>query len=553
VTRRGGKLLVDQLAVHGVDTVFCVPGESFLEVLDALYQAPLRLITCRHEAGAANMAEAYGKLTGRPGVCIVTRGPGATHVSVGVHTALQDSTPLILLVGQVGRDMLDREAFQEVEYRAMFGGLAKWVAQIDRAERVPEYVHRAFTTATSGRPGPVVLALPEDMQTDAVEAEDAQPYVTPSAHPGADDLTRLRTLLTGAKRPFAIVGGGGWTAQAAKDFRTFAEASDLPVGASFRRQDYIDNASRVYAGHVGIAPDPKLAARVRDADVLLVVGARLGDATTGGYTLVEPARQRQTLVHVHAAAEELGRVYQPALAIVSGSPEFAAAARALEPVDSSAWRAATEQAHTDQLASLQHSAGPGNLQMGEVMAWLRERLPDDAILTNGAGNFSVWAHRFYEFRRFGTQLAPTSGAMGYGLPAAVTAKLLHPERIVVCFAGDGDFLMSGQELATAIQYELPIIVLVVNNGMYGTIRMHQERHHPGRVSGTDLVNPDFARYADAFGGHGEVVERTEEFAPAFERAVESGRPSVLELRVDPEAITPRQTLSEIRAAALRSQ
>jgi acetolactate synthase-1/2/3 large subunit len=551
VSRTGGRLLVDQLAVHGIDTVFCVPGESFLEVLDALYESPLRLITCRHEAGAANMADAYGKLTGRPGVCIVTRGPGATHASVGVHTAFQDSTPLILLVGQVGRDLVDREAFQEVDYRAMFGGLAKWVAQIDRAERVPEYLYRAFTTATSGRPGPVVLALPEDMQTDDVEAEDAQPYAPVPAHPGADDLARLRTLLADAKRPFAIVGGSGWSQQAAEDFLAFAEASELPVGASFRRQDYIDNSSRVYAGHVGIGPDPKLAARVRDADLLLVVGARLGDATTSGYTLVEPGRKRQTLVHVHAAAEELGRVYQPALGIVSGSPQFAAAARALEPVDSSAWRGETEQAHADQLASLQHSDGPGDLQMGEVMAWLRERLPDDAILTNGAGNFSVWAHRFYEFRRFGTQLAPTSGAMGYGVPAAVTAKLLHPDRVVVCFAGDGDFLMGGQELATAVQYALPIVVLVVNNGMYGTIRMHQERHYPGRVSGTDLVNPDFARYAEAFGGHGEVVERTDEFAPAFERAIESGRPAVIELRVDPEAITPRKSLTEIRADALR--
>jgi acetolactate synthase-1/2/3 large subunit len=497
------------------------------------------------------MADAYGKLTGRPGIAIVTRGPGATHASVGVHTAFQDSTPLILLVGQVGRDMVDREAFQEVDYRAMFGGLAKWVAQIDRTERVPEYLHRAFTTATSGRPGPVVLALPEDMQTDEVEAEDARPYAPVQAHPGADDLARLRELLADSKRPFAIVGGGGWSEQAAEDFLAFAEANELPVGASFRRQDYVDNASRVYAGHVGIGPDPKLAARVRDADVLLVVGARLGESTTGGYTLVTPGRPHQTLVHVHAAAEELGRVYQPALGIVSGSPQFAAAARALEPVDSSAWRGETEQAHADQLASLQHAAGPGNLQMGDVMAWLRERLPDDAVLTNGAGNFSVWAHRFYEFRRFGTQLAPTSGAMGYGLPAAVTAKLLHPDRIVVCFAGDGDFLMGGQELATAVQYDLAVVVLVVNNGMYGTIRMHQERHFPGRVVGTDLVNPDFAAYARAFGGHGEVVERTEEFAPAFERAAASGRPAVLELRVDPEAITPRKTLTEIRDAALR--
>ncbi len=553
MSRSGGQILVDQLRIHGADLLFGVPGESYLPVLDALHDSDLRYVICRHEAGAANMADAYGKLTGRPGIAIVTRGPGATHASVGVHTAFQDSTPLILLVGQVGREMAGREAFQEVDYRDMFGGLAKWAAQIDSAERVPEYLYRAFTTATSGRPGPVVLALPEDMLAEEVEAEDAQPYAPMQAHPGTDDLARLRELLAGAKRPFAIVGGGGWTQQAADDFVAFAEANELPVGASFRRQDYVDNASRVYAGHVGIGPDSKLAARVRDADLLLVVGARLGESTTGGYTLVAPGASRPTLVHVHSAAEELGRVYQPALGIVSGSPQFAAAARALEPLDSSAWRVETEQAHADQLASLQHTAGPGNLQMGDVMAWLRERLPEDAILTNGAGNFSVWAHRFYEFRRFGTQLAPTSGAMGYGLPAAVAAKLIYPDRVVVCFAGDGDFLMSGQELATAVQYELPIVVLVVNNGMYGTIRMHQERHYPGRPFGTDLVNPDFARYAEAFGGHGEVVERTEEFAPAFERAVASGRPALIELRVDPEALTPRMTLTEIREQALKAR
>ncbi len=553
MSRSGGQILVDQLRIHGADLLFGVPGESYLPVLDALRDSDLRYVICRHEAGAANMADAYGKLTGRPGIAIVTRGPGATHASVGVHTAFQDSTPLILLVGQVGRDMSGREAFQEIDYSTMFGGIAKWVAQIESAERVPEYLYRAFTTATSGRPGPVVLALPEDMLAEDVEADDAQPYTPLQSHPGAEDLARLRELLAGAKRPFAVVGGGGWTEQAAADFLAFAEANELPVGAGFRRQDYVDNASRVYAGHVGIGPDPKLAARVRDADLLLVVGARLGESTTGGYTLVAPGRPHQKLVHVHAAAEELGRVYQPALGIVSGSPQFAAAARTLEPVDSSAWRAETEQAHADHVASLASTPGPGDVQMGEVMAWLRERLPEDTILTNGAGNFSVWAHRFYEFRRFPTQLAPTSGAMGYGVPAAVTAKLVHPDRLVVCFAGDGDFLMSGQELATAVQYELPLVVLVVNNGMYGTIRMHQERHYPGRPFGTDLVNPDFARYAEAFGGHGEVVERTEEFAPAFERAVASGRPAVIELRVDPEAITPRSTLSKIRADAQRGK
>jgi acetolactate synthase-1/2/3 large subunit len=547
--RTGGRLLVDQLLVHGADLAFGVPGESYLPILDALHDSPLRYVVCRHEAGAANMADAYGKLTGRPGICLVTRGPGATHASVGVHTARQDSTPLILLVGQVGRGMLGREAFQEVDFERMFAPLAKWAVQIDDAGRIPEIVSRAFQVATSGRPGPVVLSLPEDLLAERADAADAAPYAPEQAQPDKGDLARVRELLAGARRPFVLVGGGGWTEQAAADVQAFCEANDLPVGASFRRQDYVDNGSRVWAGHVGIGPDPRLAARVREADVLLVVGARLGEMTTGGYTLVVPPRPVQTLIHVHAGAEELGRVYEAELAIHSGSPPFAAALRALEPVDSTAWRAQTEQAHAEFLDSLRHGPMPGDLDMGEVMEVLRRRLPDDAILTNGAGNFSVWAHRFYEFRRFRTQLAPTSGAMGYGLPAAVAAKLVHPERTVICFAGDGDFLMTGQELATAVQYELPLVILVINNGMYGTIRMHQERHYPGRVFGTDLVNPDFARYAEAFGAFGEVVERTEQFAGAFERALAAGRPALLELRVDPEGITPRQTLTQIREAA----
>ncbi|MBA2475023.1 MAG: thiamine pyrophosphate-binding protein [Actinobacteria bacterium] len=551
MSRTGGQLLVDQLELHGVDTAFCVPGESYLAVLDALYDSDIRLVICRHEAGAANMADAYGKLTGRPGVCLVTRGPGATHASVGVHTAFQDSTPLLLLVGHVGRGMLEREAFQEVDFRRMFGPLTKWAGQIDLAERVPELIARAFSTACAGRPGPVVLALPEDVLTESSAAPDAAPYLVVRPHPGADDLSRLRELLAGAERPFVLVGGGGWSVEAAADTIAFCEANELPVGTSFRRQDYVDNRSPVYAGHVGIGPDPRLAERVRDADVLLVVGARLGELTTGGYTLLEVPRPRQTLVHVHADPEELGRVYGPALAINAGSPQFAAAARALEPVDPSPWRERTRAAREDYLANLRHDPLPGELDLGDVLAHLRERLPEDAILTNGAGNFSVWAHRFYEYRRYRTQLAPTSGAMGYGLPAAVAAKLVHPERTVVCFAGDGDFLMTGQELATAVQYELPLVVLLVNNRMYGTIRMHQERAYPGRVIGTELVNPDFAAYAKAFGAHGAVVERTADFADAFERALEAGRPALLELRVDPEAITPRATLTQIREQAER--
>jgi acetolactate synthase-1/2/3 large subunit len=545
VSRSGGRILVDQLAVHGADLAFCVPGESYLAVLDALYESPVRLIVCRHEAGAANMADAHGKLTGRPGICLVTRGPGATHASVGVHTAFQDSTPLILLVGQVASDQVEREAFQEVDYRRMFGPLAKWVAQIDRADRIPEYVARAFATATSGRPGPVVLALPEDMLTSEAAVPDARRYVPVQPHPG--DLAPLRDLLAGAQRPLAILGGGGWTPRASADMRGFLEANDVPAGAAFRRQDALDNDSPSYVGDIGIGVNPKLAARVREADVLLVVGPRLGEMTTSGYTLLDVPSPKQELVHVHPGAEELSRVYQAALPILSGMEEFAAAVGGLrvEPRWGD-WRAAARAEYEEWQ---RHGPMPGPVDYGDVIAHLRERLPADTIVCNGAGNFSVWVHRFWRYHVYPSELAPTSGAMGYGVPAAVAAKAVAPERTVLCFAGDGDFLMTGQELATAVQYELPILIVVVNNGMYGTIRMHQERHYPGRVVGTDLRNPDFAAYARAFGAHGETVERTEDFAGALDRALASGVPALLELRIDPEAITPRATLSEIRGGA----
>jgi acetolactate synthase-1/2/3 large subunit len=548
VTRHGGKLLVDQLAVHGTDIVFSVPGESFLAVLDGLYESPIRLITCRHEAGAANMADAYGKLTGRPGVAVVTRGPGATHASVGVHTAFQDSTPLILLVGQVASDQVEREAFQEIDFRRMFGPMAKWVAQIDRTDRIPEYVARAFATACAGRPGPVVLALPEDMLAAETDAPDALPFQVVQPHPGAEQIDALRGLLAGAQRPFALLGGGGWTRRTADDMRVFLEANELPAGAAFRRQDSLDNDSPSYAGDVGIGVNPKLAARVRDADVLLVVGPRLGEMTTSGYTLVEPPTPAQTLVHVHPGAEELGRVYRPELPILSGMEQFAAAVRDLrvEP----RWADWTSGARADYEEWRKHTPMPGTLDLGECIAHLRGRVPD-AIITNGAGNFSAWVHRFWRWHDFPTQLAPTSGAMGYGVPAAVAAKAVAPGRTVICFAGDGDFLMSGQELATAAQHELPIIVLVVNNGMYGTIRMHQERHFPGRVVGTALANPDFAAYARAFGAHGETVTQTSEFPAAIERALAAGTSALIELQIDPDAINPRTTLSAIRAEALR--
>ena len=548
MTRNGGRILVDQLELNGVELVTCVPGESYLAVLDALHDSPIRLISCRHEGAAANMAEACGKLTGRPGVCIVTRGPGATHASVGVHTAAQDSTPLLLLVGQVPREMLGREAFQEMDYQALFGSVAKWVGQADEVERIPELVSHAFAAMLSGRPGPAVLALPEDVLFEETDAADAAPVAPPRPEPAARDLERLRGLLAGAERPLVVVGEGGWTAQAGEDALAFCEASHLPVAASFRCQDYVDNHSPVYAGHLTIGLDPALASRVRDADLVVAVGGRLGDISTSGYTLFDIPRPRQTLVHVHPDPAELGAVYETDLAIVSGLPELAAAARALEPVEPR-WRAWTDAARADYLANLEHRPQPGDLDLGEFMAVLRRRLPADAVLTSGAGNFTVWAHRFYEFSVYPSQLAPRSGAMAYGIPAALAAKALQPERTVVCIAGDGDFMMSGLELATAVQYQLPVVIFVVNNRMYGTIRMHQERHFPGRVVGTDLVNPDFAAYAAAFGAHGEIVTRTEDVEGAVERALGAGRPAVVELVVDPEGISPRATISEIRGAA----
>jgi acetolactate synthase-1/2/3 large subunit len=550
LTRSGGQVLVDQLVLHGTELCFGVPGESYLAVLDALHDAPLRLIVTRHEGGAANMAEAYGKLTGRPGVCMVTRGPGATHASNGVHTAFQDSTPMLLLIGQVARDTVGREGFQELDYRAMYGAIAKWATQVDDAARLPEIVARAFAVATSGRPGPVVLALPEDMLSDQVDVPDAWAHRNIAAAPDAGAMGRLGELLAGATAPLAIVGEGGWSARAGADVATFAEAQAVPVAASFRCQDYVDNASPAYAGHAGLAMDPALAKRIREADLLLAIGGRLGEIPTAGYTLVRPGTPSQRLVHVHPDPGELGAVYQPELGIVAGLEAFAAAARALAPAGADARAGLLEAARGEYERNLAQARElPGPLQISAVMATLRERLPDEAILTNGAGNFSVWAHRYYEFHRYPTQLGPRSGSMGYGVPAAVAAKAVHPDRPVVCIAGDGDFMMTGQELATAVQEELAVVVLVVNNAMYGTIRMHQERHYPGRVVGTDLRNPDFVAYARAFGAHGALVERSEDFPAALDEALQCGRPAVIELRVDPQAITPRQTLDEIRGAA----
>ncbi|MEP7262798.1 MAG: thiamine pyrophosphate-binding protein, partial [Usitatibacter sp.] len=488
--RHGGRLLVDQLLVHGADLAFTVPGESFLPVLDGFHdvQDRIKLVVCRHEAGAANMAEAYGKLTNRPGLCFVTRGPGATQASVGVHTAFQDSTPMILFIGDVGSDFRDREAFQEVNFLSMFEPLAKWVERIDDVSRIPEYVARAFQIATSGRRGPVVLVLPEDMLAKEVAVSDARHYTPTQAHPGADDMERLRTLLANAKSPLAIVGGSGWTQEACSDFQRFAEANHLPVGAAFRFQDLFDNGHPNYVGDVGIGINPVLAERVKMADVLLVAGARLGEMTTSGYTLLDSPVPRQKLVHVHQGPEEPGRVFQPELGIVAGAAPFARACAQMAPIENPAWKGAVAEARADFLAWTSRKEIPGRVQMWDIVDYLNQNAAD-AIYCNGAGNFATWLHRFHRYPFLRTQLAPTSGAMGYGVPAAIAAKIARPERKVICFAGDGDFLMSGMELATAVQYDAPIVIVIVNNGMYGTIRMHQEKNYPGRVMGTELKNP----------------------------------------------------------------
>jgi len=559
--RTAARLLVDQLLVHGVDHAFCVPGESYLAVLDALHDAPgIRLVVNRHESGSTFMADAYAKLTGKPGIAFVTRGPGATNASIGVHTAFQDSTPMLLFIGQVGSDFVEREAFQELDYRRMFGQMTKWVAQIDRADRVPELVAHAFQIATSGRPGPVVLALPEDLLEQQAEVDDALPYQPVQAAPAAAQIDALRTLLAKAQSPLVLLGGTGWTTAACDDLRRFVEANRLPVSCAFRYQDLFDNRHPNYVGDVGIAINPKLAERVRRADLLLAIGPRLGEMTTGGYSLLAAPRPRQALVHVHQGVEELGRVYQARLMIASGMPQIAAALAAMAPVESSRW-AGTAPAGREDYESWQaqapvYAGTSPQLDLLQVLRTLQSLLPADTIITNGAGNFATWAHRYWRYGGLRTQLAPTAGSMGYGVPAGIAAKLLAPDRMVLTFAGDGDFLMTGQELATAAMYGVGVLILVFNNGMYGTIRMHQERHHPGRVSGTSLSNPRFDRLAESYGGFGAVVERNEQFGPVLVAALEFSRnrklPALIELRVDPQVISPGATLDAIRAAAIRS-
>jgi acetolactate synthase-1/2/3 large subunit len=552
VTRTGGQLLADQLVLHGATLAFCVPGESYLALLDALYDRSerVRVVTCRHEAAACNAAEAHGKLTGRPGLCLVTRGPGATHAATGVHTARQDSTPLVLLVGQVARGERGRESFQELDYAQVFGSLAKWAAEVDDPERIPELVARAFAIATSGRPGPVVLALPEDVLSAAAEAADARAYRAVEPVPDPAALAELRRRLEAAERPLVLVGGGPWDQVASDRLTAWAQASDLPVAATFRRQDAVDNRADCYVGDVGLGINPRLAARIAHADLLLAVGTRLAEIETQGYTLPPPPVAPMDLVHVHPDPGELGRVYQPTLPVLSGVRAFAAALEALGPVEGTRWAAWAAEARADYEAHLRPPPPPARgVDLAEVVAWLRDALPADAVVTNGAGNYTVWLHRFHQYRQVGTQLAPQSGAMGYGLPAALAAALTHPERVVVCLAGDGDLQMCAQELATAVQERLALVVLVVNNGTYGTIRMHQERRFPRRVIATDLVNPDFAALARAHGAHGERVERTDAFPAAFERARAAGGPALVELVTDPETLTPAATLSSIRAQA----
>jgi acetolactate synthase-1/2/3 large subunit len=556
-SRTGGQILVDALQVHGVDTAFGVPGESYLDVLDALHDSNIRFVINRQEGGAAFMAEAYGKLTGKPGICFVTRGPGATNASIGVHTAYQDSTPMILFIGQVGTDFMDREAFQEIDYRRMYGQMAKWVAQIDRADRIPEYIARAFQVATSGRPGPVVLALPEDMLVARAEVADTRRYQPVQASPSQQQIAQLRTMLLDAKKPLLLLGGGTWTDAALADVQKFAEANSLPVACAFRFQDLLDNEHPNYVGDVGIGINPKLAARVKEADLLIAFGPRLGEMTTSGYSLLRSPVPKQRLVHIHPDPQELGSVYQAELMIAGGAPETARMLAAMEPVDSSAWRHTIEEARAELRAWQEQPPifkdGSAPLDLWQLVQDLQAALPRDTIITNGAGNYATWAHRFWRYGGMRTQLAPTSGAMGYGVPAGVAAKIVDPSRTVVTFAGDGEFMMTGQELATAVQYRAGLILIVFNNNMFGTIRMHQEREYPGRVSGTELHNPDFAALAQAYGGQGEVVEKTADFAPALQRAVaftnERKLPAVIELRYDGNLITPGATLETIRKNA----
>ena len=545
--RHGGKVLVDQLEAQGVSTAFTVPGESFLAALDGLHDSNrIRTIICRQEGGASMMAEAWGKITGQAGVCFVTRGPGAANAMSGLHVAQQDSTPLVLFVGMPALEHEDREAFQEIEVKRLFSSFVKWAAVIRQTDRIPEYVSRAFHVASSGRPGPVVLGLPEDMLAAACEATDAKPAHVAHAQPAAADVALLGEKLAKASRPLMIVGGPGWSRDIQDAVQAFADRFDLPVAPAFRYQDYIDNRHRCHVGCAGIGIDPALGAAIKTADVLIVVGARLGEMTTSQYSLLDIPNPKQFLVHVHPSPDELGTVYRADLPIASSAQAFAGVLRELVPPHDKPWSNLRSELRASFEKTLEPIPLPGAVKLAEVVRIVSRMLPDDGIVTNGAGNYAAFVHRYFEYKGYRTQLAPTSGSMGYGLPAAIAAKLAYPQRPVVNFQGDGCFLMTGQELATAVQYALPIVTIIVNNGTYGTIRMHQERDYPNRVIGTTLVNPDFAAYARSFGAEGVVVEATKDFAHVFGAALSRTGPTIIELKIDPEAISPRKTLTDIR-------
>jgi len=557
--RNGGQILIQQLRNHGTRRIFMVAGESYLPCIDALneHRDAIQAIVCRQESGAAYMAEAQGKLSGEPGICFVTRGPGATNASIGVHTAFQDSTPMILFVGQVGNDFCEREAFQEIDYRRMFGQMAKWVAQIDRTERIPEFIARAFSVATSGRPGPVVLALPEDTLWGIAQVADLPHYARVITRPGAADLAALQQRLEAAQRPFVLVGGSGWTDEALAQVRGFAERFELPVGVSWRRLECFDQRHANFAGHVGWGMHEDLRQRVRDADLLLALGARLGEATTEGYSLVESPRPRQQLIHVHADAGELGRVFQPALAICASNAGMAAGLASLVPTRTPPWATHTREAHATYRATLVPLPSPGAMSLDAAACHVNRVLPAEACVSVGAGNYALYPHRYRQFNGIGSSLAPTVGSMGYGLPAAIAAKLEHPQRAVVCYAGDGCFQMNLQELGVAMQYRLGIVVLVFNNGMWGTIRAHQEREFPARSIALEFDNPDFAQLVRAYRGHGETVSDNAQFEAAFARALAFAErehlPALIEIRCDADAIAPGETLSAIRARAQQLQ
>ena len=546
--RTGGKLLADALVAQGVTHAFCVPGESYLDLLDGLYSVRnrLQLVTCRFEAGAIHMAEAYGKLTGKPGVAIVTRGPGACHAAIGVHVAQQDSTPLVLLVGQIPVEETDRETFQEVDYRRMFSPIAKWVTQIDDEKRIPELMAHAFDVAVSGRPGPVVIAISEEMQKRMASVPDIGPADVLPPHPAPDAVSRMMAMLGKAKRPLAVLGGSRWSDQGKADIRDFLLANDLPVAVGFRRQGIFDGNSENYVGDLGVGADPGLVAHAKDADLIIAIGSRLGETFSQGYTLLDMAGATP-IVHVYPEQSEIGRVYRPALGITADLNAFAAAAKAAAPIKKPAWAGWTRDLRATRMKQAAAPNYEGPLNLAKALQDLEKALPANTIYTTDAGNFATWPTRFMHVGPGQDFLGPTNGAMGYAVPSAIGAKIVHPERTVIGFVGDGGFLMTGQEIATAFHHSVNPIILVFNNQMYGTIRMYQERTYPHRVSGTALTNPDFARFIEAFGGHGEIVEKTEELVPAVQRALASGKPALVEIRMNPEQVTNRATIADLRA------